>query len=188
MVAEYVARWSGARIGTGATVLHFEDPIGEGEPTATADAVRTWFNARAAALPNDVTVTFDPEMKVLNLDGSLSRVEGIDPPDPVTGTYAGNWANGSGRMVRLRTDAIAGNRRLQGRIYLVPSGGCVDLNGDIFPATISADQTAHNTFLSSQVANGMPLSVWSRTHAVAAPVTSISTVSRPATLRTRNDR
>lgn len=188
MVAEFVARWSGARVGTGATVWHFEDPIGEGEATAAVGAIQDWYSARAAALPNDVTVSFDREVKVLSLAGDLTRIETVPAETAVVGTYSGNWANGSGRLVRTRTDAIAGNRRLQGRIFLVPSGGVTDNDGNVLAATIAADQTAHNALLTALTAAGCPLQVWSRVHAVAANVTSMSTQLRPVGLRSRNDR
>lgn len=188
MVAEFVARWSGARIGSGATVWHLSDPLSAGSPTAAVGAIQDWYAARAAAIPNDVTITFDREMKVLLPDGTLTGINTVPAETPVVGSYSGNWTNGSGRMVKLRTDAIAGNRRLQGRIFLVPSGGVTENDGNILQATIAADQTAHNALLAALSANGSPLVVWSKVHQVTSPVTSMSTELRPVGLRTRNDR
>lgn len=188
MVHEYVVNWSGGRIGAGATVLHFDDSIGGPVLQTIADQVRIWFEARKVALPNDVTLTYSPEIRQLSLAGVLQNVEPVTQPLPTVGTYTGAWSNGFGRMVRLNTGQVIGGRRLQGRIFLVPSGGVYESDGNIIPATITADKAAHDFFQEAMIANDTQLVVWSRTKAATAPVISMNTVSRPVGLRTRNDR
>lgn len=188
MVAEFVARWSGGRIGSGATVWHLADVAAGGAATAVVGAIQDWYDARKAAIPNDVTIRFDREIKILLPNGDLTGIVTVAEETPVVGTYSGAWQNGAGRLVTTRTDAIAGNRRLQGRIFLVPSGGVQGDDGNILPATIAADNTAHNALLTTLNGASAPLVVWSKVHQVVAPVTSMQTQGRPVGLRTRNDR
>lgn len=187
MVLEYTARWAGGRIGSGATVMHFQGPADTITGNLIAAAMRQWFSARQAALPNDVTITFDAEIRNYALDGTLQTVIPITAPAPVTGSYADVWTNGAGRMVRYSTGQVVNGRRLNGRTFLVPSGGVFDNTGNVLGGTITADQTAHDTFRNALLAAGTEIVVWSRTYSVAHPVLTMSTVVRPVGLRTRND-
>lgn len=188
MPQEYVVRWSGGRIGTGATVLHFVSIAGPAGAQGIADAVRAFFDARKASFPNDVTFTFDAEVKEISNSGVLTGVYPVTAPAVLAGTGATTWANGSGRMVRLTTGVIIGGRRLYGRIFLVPSIDFTDPSGNVQGGTITADKSALTTLMSTVSATGSNLAVWSRKNAATAPVTTADTQARPVTLRTRNDR
>lgn len=188
MPQEYVVRWSGARVGTGATVLHFVSIAGPSGAQGIADATRAFFFSRALAFPNDVTFTFDPEVRELLNDGTLVGVYPVTAPAGFAGTGTGSFVNGSGRLVRLTTGVIIGGKRLYGRIYLVPSVDFTDPSGNVQGGTITADKSALVTFMNAVAATGSNLAVWSRANAATAPVTTADTQSRPTQLRSRNDR
>lgn len=188
MPQEYVVRWSGARIGTGATVLHFASIAGPAGAQQIADAVRAFFFSRAISFPNDISFNYDAEVKELANDGTLLQVYPVTPPVNHAGTGAGAWVNGSGRLVRLTTGSIIGGRRLYGRIFLVPSIDFTDTSGNVLGGTVTADKTALNAMMAAVAASGSVLSVWSRKYGAVAPVTTADTQTRPVTLRTRNDR
>ena len=188
MPQQYVVRWSGGRIGSGATVLNFVSIAGGSAAQSIADATKAFIDARKASFPNEVTFTFSNEVLELASDGTLIQVYNVTPPAAVVGTGATEWVNGSGRMVRLTTGSVVAGRRLVGRVFLVPSLGISNTDGNVSAGTITADKAALVNLMAAVSASGSHLAVWSRTHALVAQVTSADTVSRPTTLRTRNDR
>lgn len=188
MPQQYRVNWSGGRIGTGFSVLNFVSIGGGGAAQTIADAVRTWMFARQATFPNDVTFNFDSEVRELANDGTLLATYPVTVPAAFAGTDTGSWTNGAGSMARITTGVVTGGRRVQGRVFWVPRSGIYQNDGNVTSAAVTADQTAHNAFLAAVAAPGANLAVWSRTAALTAPAVALQTLSRPATLRTRNDR
>lgn len=186
---EYVARWAGGRIGVGASVFHFQSIAGPTAATTIATSTRTLFNTLVAAFPNDVSISFDSEVRELQDDGTLMAVYPVAVPSTVTGTSTASWTNGTGLMVRHSTGAIINGRRLLGRTFFVPvSGASFDTNGEVLASTVTAFNNAFATFNTAVAGPGANFSVWSRANAAVAPVVNSSTQVRPSTLRTRNDR
>lgn len=188
MPQEYVARWAGARVGAGASVFHFES-IGSGTAASSlAAAVRTLFDAVKAYLPNDITISFDGEVKELDNSGTLTAVYPVTVPSNVAGSSGVSFANGCGLMVRHNTGAIINGRRLIGRTFFVPaSSSAFADNGEVVSAAQAVFNTAFVNLRTTANGLGANFAVWSRVNGAVAPVTSSQAVSRPSTLRTRND-
>lgn len=183
---EYRAIWTGARVGTGYSVFHMDG--GAPQPKQDiADEIRLWFSARAAALPNDITVNFDSEVKELSLAGNLLDVHPVTPPTAVAGSNSANWSAASGRVVRWNTSTVNNGKRLIGHTFLVPSVEVYGNDGNVLPATIAADAPVHAALISGLSSNGTPLVVWSRRYAATGDVVTGTTLARPVSLRTRND-
>lgn len=189
MPQQYVAQWTGGRIGTGASVFHFES-IGSGTAAQSlANAVRTCLQAVSGLFPTDVTIDFDSEVRELANDGTLIDVYPVTTPLQVIGTGAGTYANGVGVLVRHNTAVIAGGRRLLGRTFLVPVQGSAFANtGDVNGSTVTTVNNAFAALRTSAAGTGADLAVWSRANTLTAPVTNSVCLGRPSTLRTRNDR
>lgn len=189
MPQEYTARWQGARVGAGASVFHFESIAGPTAAAGLATAVRTLMQSLAGTLPNDVQISFDTEVRELANDGTLIDVYPVTPPASVTGAGTTAFANGTGILVRHSTGVILNGRRILGRTFLVPvTGNSFADNGDVLGATQTTVNNAFATFITNSATAGANFAVWSRANAAVAPVVSSSAVSRPTTLRTRNDR
>lgn len=189
MPQQYVARWTGGRIGSGATILHFES-IGSGTAAQSiATATRALFASLATYLPNDVAVTFDAEVLEISNSGVLLGSYSVTPGAAVTGSGTGSWANGSGALVRHNTGSIIGGKRIYGRTFLVPMiGAAFENNGEVTAGAITAIGTAFSTFRSSVSGVGANHAVWSRVNAATVPVASSVCLPRPTVLGTRNDR
>lgn len=189
MVAEYRAIWNVPGGGTGYSVFHFNDPGDAGDAQDAANAIRIFFAAIVTLLPDDVTITFDNEMRVLNPStGTLTGVFPVSPPASVVGSGVGTWANAVGTVVTWDTGSIVGGRRLRGRTFIVPLiGTAYDNAGTIASASIVTLFNAADTLRTNLLAAVMPLAVWSRAHGQIALVQSASVNDRTAVLRGRRD-
>lgn len=189
MVTQFVVQSTGARIGSGATVLHTADATTPGGVAAALDAIEEFFVDLSFYTPDDVTFTFPSEAKVLNAaDGSLTRVETLSPRAPITGQASGSFANGVGALIKWQTADIAGNRRLAGRTFVVPYAAVAfGTNGDLVASYQQGLFDAAESLRDALETNATPLVVWSRTYGVAGIVTAPIVPTRPSTLRSRND-
>lgn len=84
------------------------------------------------------------------------------------------------------TGTFVGGRQLRGKIFIPALASITNVAGDPAPATITAANTAINTLVSNTSGPG-PLRVYSPTHGTSAVVTSGSTFSRFAVMRSRRD-
>lgn len=189
MVAEYVVRWTGGRIGAGATVFHMNGTSSPTAATAAADAVQAWVTAIRPLIPLTVTMRPDSEMKILAATGELQDIIPISGRVSTTGTQSGVYASGIGGMIRWSTSAVVAGRRLQGRSFLVPMGSAqFGADGNVTNGAQTTGNTAAANLISALAAAGLPLCVWSKKNAVTSPVLSGTLLARPSTLRSRNDR
>lgn len=189
MPQEYVARWIGGRIGAGATVFHFQSIASGTAAQGLANATRALMLAVAGNIPNDVSISFDSEVRELANDGTLLAAYPVSAPVQVTGAGSTVYANGTGVLVRHSTAAVIAGRRLIGRTFIVPMTASVfDTNGDVAAATQTTLNNAFTSFRTAAASAGADFAVWSRANAATAPVVTSVTQSRPTTLRTRNDR
>lgn len=189
MPQQYVCRWSGARIGAGASVFNFASIAGSPGAATIASSTRALMNNFASILPDEVTIQFDAEVKELQDDGTLVAVYPVTQPTPVIGTNTGVFSNGTGILVRHTTGAIVSGRRLYGRTFLVPLVGAVFANnGDVNGTQITSINAAFATFIAANAATGSNFSVWSRSNTLTTPVTASNAQSRPSRLQKRNDR
>lgn len=187
MPSQYRAIWSTPGGGTGYTVLHFQDVANNTDAQDLANMVRVFFDSIKGVLPDDVTVTFDSEVLVLDLAGTLQTVWAVTPPASVSGINASTYNRAAGIRIDWSTGHIVAGRRLTGRTYLVPTGSSVfDAVGLVTSGNVTAVQTAAAALISSSSSNA-PLVVWSRTHAVAWAADTASVPTKGAILRGRRD-
>lgn len=93
--------------------------------------------------------------------GNLVQVEGITPPASVSGSGSASQSRATQYCVRLKTDAIRGNRVLQGRHFIGPVGGsAIGTDGQVQSATRTAIQAAYGGVL--DVAGNGRLVVYSK--------------------------
>lgn len=189
MPAEYVVRWSGGRIGSGATVLHFAPTASPTVAQAIATRTRAFFNQLASFLPDDVVLNFDSEVRVITAAGDLEAVLPVTPGAAVAGTSAGSFASGMGAMIRWNTGAVVGGKRIIGKTFLAPlSSTNFTASGSVAGAFRTTVQTEATAFLANLVTDGSRLVVWSRTYAATSDVLTAAVPERPSYLRSRNDR
>lgn len=189
MPQEYVVRWTGGRIGQGASVFHFKSIAGGSAAQTIANAVRAMFNSQASSLSADLSFEFDPEVRELANDGTLTAVYPVTTPLPVVGSNAGSFVNGSGLMVRHSTGLIVNGRRLLGRTFIVPAlSAQFDTNGDVATTARTSWDSVFATMRTAVAGPGANFAVWSRANGIVGDVVSSATQARPTTLRTRNDR
>lgn len=80
--------------------------------------------------------------------GSLSDVVGITPPTGNNGMSTGTISRATQLCVRLKTDAIRGNRLMQGRHFIGPIGaGAIGSDGQVTSGVRSAVPTAYGGVL-----------------------------------------
>lgn len=188
-IFEYSVQWSGARIGSGASVMH----AGTDEPStilaqAFAAKVNTFFGAIAKYLPNVITIQFPNEVKVFEGNGTLIGVETITAPPQVNATGTAPFINGAGGCVRWNTGAVAGGRRIVGRTFIVPMVSDAFQTGNTKATTQGDFNTAINGYLANSTGVDLRPAVWAKSQSLAYPITSGALLNRPSTLRTRNDR
>lgn len=163
--------WSGTSGGPGLTQLAIDTtdstfgPLSASQAQSAVDAVRSFWNALAAHIPNEITLTVSPVVDYyLSHNAQLSgSVSATTPPANVLGTSTGNYSMATGPKINLNTGVIRNGRRVRGAIYIVPGGSST------FGATGMMDGTVRGTF--NTAANnlrtalntaGLKLQVWSR--------------------------
>lgn len=154
-----------------------------------AAAIRGFFQALAALLPNDVSLQFPGTADLLNpVSGSLEQSESFAAPLTVLGTSSASWAGGVGAVVRWETGVIAGGRRQRGRTFLVPMANTVyDTDGTLTAGSLTTIGNAATALISTLASNATPHVVWSRVLGVETPSTTATIPDRTAILRERRD-
>lgn len=198
--------WSGTSGGPGLTQLAIDQttssfgPLSAGEGQSAVNAVRAFWQAINAYLPNEITLTVSPVVDYYlthnaQLAGSMSAATA---PALVLGTSTGNYSMATGPKVNLNTGVILNGRRVRGSIYIVPgSGTTMGPAGMIDPAARTAINSAGATLMSSLSSAGLKLGVWSRPIPVGKPngpregewsdVSVMETNEKLAVLRGRRD-
>lgn len=126
--------WSGSGVtGPGLTTFYFD-----GAAVAFSDSVETFFNAIKANIPSDVIITVPSNGDIIEeTSGDLIGVwSEPGTGGTITGTFAGDYAQGVGVRVVWQTSGIYRGRRVKGSTFLVPIGGALfGTNGLLDPAT-----------------------------------------------------
>lgn len=161
------------------------------------NAVRTWWDAAKAYIPDEVQLTVSPVVDIYNeIDGQLvASVSAPTPPVSVQGIGTGAFSMPVGIKMNLNTGVIRNGRRVRGSIFIVPGHGSAFTNtGVVAAATRAALNTAAATMLSSLSSSGLELSVYSRPLVLPTPrvgaiskVSAIETNEKAAILRGRRD-
>lgn len=175
--------------GTGYSVFHFLDGTpGQFDPSLAVNLSNA-FSAIQVNLPNDVTISFDNEARVLDsLTGDLLAAYPVTPSASISGGGAGSWAGAAGARVVWDTGEIVAGRRLRGRTYLVPlANTAYDNDGTLSAAFIGRALDFGQALVQPALPNPSPLVVWSRASGAALPVVGWSCPDKTAILRSRRD-
>lgn len=163
--------WTGTSGGPGLTQFAIDTtdstfgPLSAGQAQSAVDAVRAFWLALAAQLPDEITLTVSPVVDYYlahnaQLAGSASAATA---PASVVGTNASVYSMATGPKVNLNTGVIRNGRRVRGSIYIVPGGsstmGAAGMVNATSRTTINTAGTNLRTALNSA---GLKLGVWSR--------------------------
>jgi len=187
MPSEYRAVWTTPGGGTGYSVFHWLTATSAADAQAQANATRALFDTLKGWLPDEVSISFENEVVVLDAAGGLLSVYGVTPPATVTGINGASYNRAAGIRIDWTTGAIVAGRRLNGRTYFVPTASTTfSTLGVVASGDVTAGRAAANTFISSSSGIGQ-LCVWSRAHGVMHAVTGAAVPTKGAILRGRRD-
>jgi hypothetical protein len=147
--------WSGGTPGNGVTTFY-----STAIPTPTN--IKAFWTALKTVVPTGVTWTIKASGDVIDdatgdLTGGWSS--GSDLTETSSGV-AGSYAGPSGAIIKFTSSTIVHNRRVQGRVYIVPLTGTVyDNNGTPSAALQTSLTTAASTLVSGFSGS---MVVWSR--------------------------
>lgn len=201
-IARVRTTWTGFNGAPGYTNLFFRDfggePVNGNDITAEAAAaaagrVRSFFSELAPVFPNDVVLTVDSVVDIIeSADGKLIDSYTIPAPAVVNGTQTGTFSSVTGAVVGWQTGAIRNSRRIRGRTFLVPAAGLAfNASGRLDPGTQAQIQTAANKLVATNLTPD--LGVWARpttkgaTDGQWAVATGARVPDLPAILRSRRD-
>lgn len=162
--------WAGLQGGPGITQMAI-DTIDEGgfmDVETAGDitaAVRTFWNALATQLPNEVSLTVQPTIdSFTTATGELGpSITGDTVPAVVTGLNTNTYNAAGGYRIQILTNDIKNNRRVRGAIFVVPIGGDQYNNaGSVDSFTISTVNTAQANLRTTLLGLNYELGVWSR--------------------------
>lgn len=196
------SEWTGFNGAPGFTNLFFRDFTTDGpggttgtveNATAAVERVRNFFGGLAQLLPDDVTITPDSNVDLLEdstgelLDSFTSTSGGA-----IQGTDTGGYQAAGGACITWRTGGIRNGRRIIGRTFLVPMAGSLfNTTGQIIPSVQQIIQTQANQLLNPA---GTPdLGIYARPTAPGAAdgqwtvARAASVPSRGSILRSRRD-
>lgn len=204
MIGKVVTTWAGTSGGPGINQLYIlatgQTLITASQAQSAVNAVRTFWNAAASYLPDEIVLATQPVIDMYDHgNGTLTNtVSAATPPATVVGTSTAAYSMAAGVKVNLQTGAIQNGRRVRGTVYIVPAGGnALNTVGSTAAATRTAMNAAGATLLSSLGTAGLQLLVWSRPvkdaggnitrQGTVNPVTTIDTAEKSAILRGRRD-
>jgi hypothetical protein len=175
--------WSGPTVvGGGLSTFYFNDSVGTAAQNVSS--VGTFLTTVATQMTSSLTWATASDVATLNV--GTGNLESLTSTTPSTG--AGSAAGDPAPYVtqgllRLFTNIIAGTRLLRGRLFLP---GVVEASSTGVPS--AGYITAWNGAAATLIADAnSEWSVWSRTHATLANITTASTWNRWAILRSRRD-
>lgn len=196
------SEWTGFNGAPGYTNLFFRDFTTDGpggdtgtvqNATAAVERVRTFWGALAALLPDDVTITPETTVDLLeDTNGELIESFTSTSGGAIRGTDTGGYQAAGGASITWRTSGIRNGRRIIGRTFLVPlAGSLFNTTGALIPTIQNTIQTAANQLINPA---GTPdLGIYARPTAPGAtdgqwtPVRGAQVPSRGSVLRSRRD-
>lgn len=196
--------WSGTTGGPGLTQIAFRDldhdPISAAQAQSAVDAMRVFWVAVGAYIPDEIVLTVSPVIDSYDLvTGELEEsVTAATPPASLTGSATQTYSMAAGFKVNLNTGVIRNGRRVRGGIYVVPAAANAwTTNGLVLGTARTAVNNAGNTFRTSLNTAGCEMLVWSRPIPEGQPngprtgdvavVSAFETNEKTAVLRGRRD-
>lgn len=187
MPLQYRPEWNIPGAGPSISVLNMRTLSLDDQ--GAVNEIRSFFNAIAALIPNDVLITFPGVLSVLDaVTGQLTAEVTVTSPASVTGGGTLGWAGGVGALVQWDTGVIIGGRRQRGRTFLVPLAASVfDTNGTLTGSAQATLEAAAEGLIAGLDVLGSELVVWSRKNGVETNVAAATIPDRSAILRDRRD-
>lgn len=190
------ARWTGFPGAPGYSNFFFSSGFLDGgllgdEAQMLANRVRSAFDEISSLLPNNVSISIDPEVPIIDSDtGVIQSFNSIDPPSPVAPAGDRAYAGPAGAVVTWRTDDLRNGRRIRGRTFLVPLSTFVfDDDGTLKQSQFEFLRDFADTLMGPALEGD--LGVWSRpvggSGGVFATVTGYTIPDMAAVLRSRRD-
>jgi hypothetical protein len=199
-------QWQGTSGGLGLTQIAIDTadssfgPLGTGDAQDAVNAMRTFWDAIKASMPNEITFTVSPVVDYyLTHNAELAgSVQAPTPPTPVAGTGAAAYSMAAGLKLNWNTTTIRNGRRVRGSTFLVPTtSAAFSLTGTADSGIRTSTQAAAATFLNSLSATGLKGVVWSRPlseeepngprDGATADITAAEVSEKTAILRGRRD-
>lgn len=201
-ILRVTTKWDGFPGAPGYTNLFFRDfATGEGPGTdgdatqaqAAVDRVRTFWTALTGLFPDEVKLSIQPEVDMLeDTTGTLVNSFGVTPGAIISGTGAASFAGPVGMVINWKTAGIRNGRRIRGRTFLVPVTNAVFLStGGLNPAEVTGVKAAADAL--ANPSGAVDLGVWARPSGPLATdgqwslVRSTSVPVLAAVLRSRRD-
>jgi hypothetical protein len=200
--------WSGTTGGAGLTQWAIAETLEGGVGSfftttnvqTAVNAMRTFWDAVKAYVPNEVTLTVSPTVDIYDeVSGDLiASITAPTPPTNVVGTDSGAFAMASGMKLALATGTIRNGRRVRGSTYIVPSGAStLTTSGLVASAARTATNTAGAAFATALATPLLIHVVYSRPLPAEHPlgprdgalalITAYDTNEKTAVLRGRRD-
>lgn len=192
--------WAGTSGGPGLT-QHMISRQDDTAPTpsdalAACNAVRHLWTSLIAQLPNELTLTVDPQVDLIDeTSGQLINTLVATPtPAGVTGTASAGYAAGCGIKITWETGQVANGRRKRAFTYVVPAaGGLYDTDGTLTSSALGSFNTAADNMLNDLNTASLKLNAYHRpakgasTGGIAYAVSSRTVKDKTAILRSRRD-
>lgn len=188
---EYNMAWQIPNAGPAVSTFHFDADLPGTNLASLQSHIWAFFDSLKGALPNDVTIVGETEVRQIDeVTGQLQAVGTVVPNPNVTGTVTGGWAGGSGCRFDWQTTIIRFGRRVRGRTYIVPlAAGNYDASGNVSAAVRADFIPKAQSLLSNLGLNSTPMCVYSRPQpgrpGLASPVISVNVPPLAAQLRSR---
>lgn len=143
--------WNGSPVtGEGVSTFYFD----EAHTGFVAD-LTTWFTQLAVIVPTVVTFRIEPTGDLIDIPtGELSGTWTDGSVGIVNSSSAQAFAAGVGLRIQWPTSGIRNGRRVKGSTFIVPiTSNLYAVDGSIADATIAAQTTAVNAFMTATGAN-----------------------------------
>jgi len=189
-IYRYNVAWLIPGAGPSVSVFHLFGGASTGALQTSVNGLRSAFDAIKTYIPDEVTVTFPPEVSVLDVtSGQLVDAVDLTPPGAVIGTHGTSWSAGSGVRVVWGTGRVRNGRKVRGSTYLVPLGQpAFNNSGQVAAGARTAIAAAFETWRAATQSGARPL-VYSRPKTGmpgdTSAVSSVSVSAVAATLRGR---
>lgn len=163
--------WQGTSGGPGLTQLAFGGTLEGGTnwdatgAQAVVNAVRTFWSANQANIPDNIVLTVSPIVDIYDtVGGSLvGTYTAATPPATVTGTSTAVFSMATGIKLNWLTTVIMNGRRVRGATFIVPAASVAfDTNGIVTNSARTLLQTSSATLLGAANTATHPMGVWSR--------------------------
>lgn len=197
--------WAGTSGGPGVNQLYVQDTGTFGQLTTTqaqnaVNAVRNYWLALAALLPNEITLTTSTVVDQYDVStGTLTySTTAATQPTTVAGIDTGSYSMAAGIKMQLQTGVIRNGRRVRGSVYIVPAASsAMSALGTVGTTPRNTINTAGAALITALASSSLALVVFSRPIPTGQPngprtgdvatVTAVDTSEKGAVLRGRRD-